>query len=44
MNKSIGYLFQEQHSVIRQLGLCHKANKDAKEHVSIHVCGAVNTL
>lgn len=27
--------------MIRQLGLCHRANKDAKSHVSIHVCGAV---
>lgn len=32
---------KEQSSVIRQLGLCHRANKDAKSHVSIHVCGAV---
>lgn len=32
---------QEQFSVVRQLGLCHKANKEAKEPVSIHVCGAV---
>jgi len=28
-------------SVIRQLGLCHRANKDAKTHVSLHVCGSV---
>lgn len=32
---------QEQYSVVRQLGLCHKANKDANTHLSIHVCGAV---
>ncbi|KAK8833602.1 hypothetical protein WA577_001534, partial [Blastocystis sp. JDR] len=30
----------EQYSVVRQLGLCHKANKDANTHLSIHVCGA----
>ena len=33
---------QEQFSVVRQLALCHKANKEAKEPVSIHVCGAVS--
>ena len=35
------YKMQEQSSVIRQLGLCHRANKDAKTHVSLHVCGSV---
>lgn len=34
---------QEQYSVVRQLGLCHKANKDANTHLSIHVCGAVSS-
>lgn len=30
--------------MVRQLALCHKANKDAKNHVSIHVCGAVPSI
>lgn len=34
--------YKEQSSVVRQLGLCHRANKDAKDHVSLHICGAVS--
>ena len=48
MNTKVAVVFiiyeQEQFSVVRQLGLCHKANKEAKEPVSIHVCGAVGRL